>query len=87
LRNPSAILNSLAKHSLDISYQYHRLYRNLFREDIFHLAYQRIYAKAGNMAPGSDGKTIDGTSLHRIRNLIQAHEGYTFQKPTGRRGR
>jgi hypothetical protein len=85
LRNPAAILNSLAKRSLDPSYQYHRLYRNLFREDLFYLAYQRIYAKPGNMTPGSDGKTIDGTSLQRIKSLIDSltnpvpHEGFTFQ--------
>jgi group II intron reverse transcriptase/maturase len=85
LRNPSAILNSLAKHSLAPSYQYHRLYRNLFREDLFHLAYQRIYAKAGNMTPGSDGKTIDGTSLHRIRGLIDNLRDETYQPHPSRR--
>jgi group II intron reverse transcriptase/maturase len=85
LRNPAAILNSLASHSLDPSYQYHRLYRNLFREDLFHLAYQRIYAKPGNMTPGTDGKTIDGTSLQRISNLIQSLRNETYQPRPSRR--
>ena len=85
MRNPSAILNSLAKRSQDTSYQYHRLYRNLFREDLFHLAYQRIYAKPGNMTPGSDGTTIDGTSLQRIRSLIKALRNETYQPCPSRR--
>jgi len=85
LRNPSAILNSLAKRSLDTSYQYHRLYRNLFRNDLFHMAYQRIYAKAGNMTPGSDGKTIDGTSLQGIKSLIKSLRNETYQPHPSRR--
>jgi len=85
LRNPAAILNSLAKRSHDPSYQYHRLYRNLFREDLFHLAYQRIYAKPGNMTPGTDGKTIDGTSLQRIRSLIDSLRNETYQPCPSRR--
>jgi group II intron reverse transcriptase/maturase len=85
LRNPAAILNSLAKRSLDPSYQYHRLYRNLFREDLFYLAYQRIYAKPGNMTPGSDGKTIDGTSLQRIKSLIDSLHNETYKPCPSRR--
>lgn len=85
MRNPSAILNSLAKRSTDPSYQYHRLYRNLFREDLFYLAYQRIYAKPGNMTPGSDRKTIDGTSLHRIKSLIDTLRNETYKPCPSRR--
>ncbi len=85
MRNPAALLNSLARHSLDPSYQYYRLYRNLFREDLFHLAYQRIYAKPGNMTPGTDEKTIDGTSLNRIRNLIHTLRTETYQPQPSRR--
>lgn len=85
MRHPAAILNSLARHSQRPSYHYHRLYRNLFREDMFFLAYQRIYAKPGNMTPGTDGKTIDGTSLQRIRGLIQALRNETYSPHPSRR--
>lgn len=36
-------------------YKYERLYRILFNEQMFYVAYQRIYANPGNMTPGSDG--------------------------------
>src|SRR5215217_1846547 len=52
---------------------------------MFHLAYQRIYAKAGNMTPGSDGKTIDGTSLQRIKSLIKSLRNETYQPHPSRR--
>ena len=63
MRNPETILNSLSAHSKDVHYKYERLYRILFNEQMFYVAYQRIYAKPGNMTPGSDGKTIDGMSV------------------------
>ena len=47
-----------------------RLYRILFNEEMFHVAYQRIYAKPGNMTPGTDGKTINRMSLQRINKVI-----------------
>ena len=76
MRNPETILNSLSAHSKDVHYKYERLYRILFNEQMFYVAYQRIYAKPGNMTPGSDGKTIDGMSVDRIGHLICAHEEF-----------
>ena len=70
MRNPETILNSLSAHSKDVHYKYERLYRILFNEQMFYVAYQRIYAKPGNMTPGSDDKTIDGMSIERIGHLI-----------------
>ena len=66
MRNPETILNSLSAHSKDVHYKYERLYRILFYEEMFYVAYQRIYAKPCNMTPGSDDKTIDGMSIERI---------------------
>lgn len=70
MRNPETILNSLSAHSKDVHYKFERLYRILFNEQMFYVAYQRIYANPGNMTPGSDGKTIDGMSIERIGHLI-----------------
>lgn len=72
MRNPERVLNSLSEHSKDSSYKFERLYRILFNEEMFYVAYQRIYAKEGNMTPGSDGQIIDNMSLSRIENLISA---------------
>jgi group II intron reverse transcriptase/maturase len=46
------------------------LYRQLFSEQLFLMAYGRIYANGGAMTPGVDGKTPDGMSLGRIREVI-----------------
>lgn len=72
MRNSERVLNSLARHSKLSTYKYERLYRVLFNEEMYYVAYQRIYAKPGNMTPGSDGKTIDGMNLTRIEKLIQS---------------
>lgn len=70
MRNPKTILNSLCAHSNDEHYKYERLYRILFNEQMFFVAYQKIYSKQGNMTPGTDGQTIDQMSTERIEKLI-----------------
>lgn len=47
-----------------------RLYRQLFNEQLFLMAYGRIYANAGAMTPGVDGATPDGMSLDMARDVI-----------------
>lgn len=72
MRNPENVLNSLSKHSGNSSYKFERLYRVLFNEEMFHVAYERIYAKPGNMTAGADGKTVNGMSIERIEQLIES---------------
>jgi len=47
-----------------------RLYRQLFNEQLFLMAYGRIYANDGAMTPGVDGGTPDGMSLDIVRDII-----------------
>src|SRR5690348_11942937 len=46
------------------------LYRLMLREDMYILAYERMKSQPGNMTPGTDGTTLDGFSLEKIRKLI-----------------
>ncbi|MDR2970081.1 MAG: group II intron reverse transcriptase/maturase [Tannerellaceae bacterium] len=85
MRNSERVLNSLAKHSKHSAYKYERLYRVLFNEEMYYVAYQRIYAKPGNMTPGSDNKTIDGMNLDRIEELIQSLKDESYQPQPSRR--
>ncbi len=85
MRNSERVLNSLAKHSKHSAYKYERLYRVLFNEEMYYVAYQRIYAKPGNMTPGSDGKTIDGMNLARIEKLIQSLKDESYQPQPSKR--
>ena len=84
-RNPERVLETLSKHSNTPDYKFERLYRNLFNERMFHVAYQRIYANQGNMTPGTDGKTIDQMSLQRIGRVIESLRNETYQPHPARR--
>ena len=79
------VLKALSDHSQSSDYKYERLYRYLFSEEMFAVAYQRIYAKQGNMTPGTDGKTIDEMSLERIKRLIVSLKDESYQPHPARR--
>lgn len=68
-----------------MTYKYERLYRILFNEEMFFVAYQRIYHKPGNMTSGTDGKTIDAMSIQRIQELITQLKDETYQPQPARR--
>jgi len=57
----------------------------LYNREFYLLAYQNIYAKDGNMTPGSDGTTIDGMSLERIDRIITTMKDYSYQPKPARR--
>jgi group II intron reverse transcriptase/maturase len=51
----------------------------MYKEDLYILAYERIKSAPGNMTPGTDGKTLDGFSLHMITEIIQEMRTEQFQ--------
>lgn len=85
MRSSEKVLNSLAKHSQQPDYKFERLYRLLFNEQIYYVAYQRIYAKEGNMTKGADNATIDHMSISRIEKLITSLKNETYQPIPSRR--
>ena len=85
MKSPENVLNNLVKHSNVSDYKFERLYRILFNEQMFYVAYQRIYAKQGNMTAGTDGKTIDEMSLQRIESLIASLRNETYKPNPARR--
>lgn len=58
-----------------------RVYRSLFSEDLFLLAYDRIGRNKGSLTPGTANDTADGTSLADIRSSIDKlrHERFRFR--------
>lgn len=85
MRSPETVLDNLAKQALRPYYKFQRLYRNLYNTDFYLMAYSKIYAKEGNMTPGSEGETIDGMSLERIQMLIQNLRDFSYQPKPSRR--
>src|SRR2546428_112719 len=57
----------------------HDLYRLMYREDLYIIAYERIKSKPGNMTPGTDAETLDGFSLASIRQIIQEMKTEQFR--------
>jgi retron-type reverse transcriptase len=55
------------------------IYRLLYKEDLYIVAYERMKSAPGNMTPGSDGVTIDGFSLQTIQRIIQEMRTEKFQ--------
>ena len=85
MRSPEKVLNSLMEHSKDSDYKFERLYRILFNEEMFYLAWQNIYANQGNMTKGVDGKTADQMNLARIESLIESLKDESYQPHPSRR--
>lgn len=55
------------------------IYRLMYKEDLYIIAYERTKSTPGNMTPGTDGATIDGFSLEAIRKIIQEMRTEQFQ--------
>jgi group II intron reverse transcriptase/maturase len=64
-------LETLRKLNSNKEWVNHELYRLMYEEDLYLVAYERIKSKPGNMTPGTDGKTLDGFSLQEIQQIIQ----------------
>lgn len=78
-----SILKQKSEH--DENYVFERVSRNLFNEDFFIRAYQKIYAKESNMTPGVDDNNIDGFSKKQITQLIELLKMERYQPKPVRR--
>ena len=85
MRSPERVLISLNEHSKDSSYKFERLYRILFNEELFYVAYQKIASNGGSTTKGSDGRSIDEMSLARIETLIASLKDESYQPHPSRR--
>ena len=68
MRSPEVILKNLGDKAKDKSYQFKRLYRNLYTPEMYLLAYQKIASSEGSMTAGTDGNTLDGMSMEGQSN-------------------
>ena len=85
MRSPERVLNSLNEHSKDSGYKFERLYRILFNEELFYVAYQKIASNEGSTTKGSDGRSIDDMSLARIATLVSSLKDESYQPHPSRR--
>ena len=85
MRNPGNVLISLSKHSKQKDYRYERLYRLLYNEEMYFIAYQNIYSNNGSMTKGTDNTTVDGMSIERIQKIILSLKDESYQPKPVRR--
>ncbi|MCE9336948.1 group II intron reverse transcriptase/maturase [Bacteroides fragilis] len=85
MRNPEIVLNSLSMHGQQDNYKFKRLYRILFNEKMYHVAYERIATKPGNMTADCKGDTVDGMSIENIEKLITSLKDESYQPQPSRR--
>ena len=62
-----------------------RLYRYLLREDIYYIAYQKLYANKGAMTKGVDNDTADGFGIKYINKLIDELRTLTYNPKSVKR--
>src|SRR5437588_12736485 len=63
-------LEHLGKLNSNRQWVNHEIYRLMYKEDLYIVAYERIKSKPGNMTAGTDEETLDGFSLEVIREII-----------------
>lgn len=64
-----------------------RIYRALYCEELYLIAYNKIYRNHGALTPGTENDTVDGMSLQRIRNIIEELRWERFRFRPARRVR
>jgi hypothetical protein len=70
----------MAQYPLDVyKWVNSNLYRLMYKEDLYIIAYERIKSAPGNLTPGSDKQTIDGFSLDTIHKIIREMQTEQFQ--------
>lgn len=61
------------------------LYRLLYKNELYVVAYEKLKSKPGNMTPGADGTTIDGFSMNTIENIVNKMRDESFAFSRARR--
>lgn len=64
---------------------YTRLYRYLLREDIYFIAYQKLYSNKGATTMGTDADTADGFGKKYVEGLINDLKNGTYKPKPARR--
>lgn len=64
---------------------YTRLYRYLLREDIYYIAYQKLYSNKGAGTKGVDNDTADGFGNKYVESLISELRNNTYEPKPVRR--
>lgn len=70
MQKPNILLAILSKMATKPELKFDNLFSKLYNVELWLVAYQQLAPKPGNMTPGTDGKTVDGTGLRLIEQTI-----------------
>lgn len=79
MRNSDTVLCILSEKAKEKEYTFERLYRNLYNPDFYLKAIGKTYSNAGAGTEGSDGTSIDGTSMKDIETIISLMKNEKYQ--------
>lgn len=85
MQEANVLLNILDKMARKPDVVFDKLFQKLYNPNLWERAYANLAPKQGNMAVGTDGKTIDGTSHERIEKIIQKLKRATYKPQPVRR--
>ena len=86
MQKAEVVLSMLSRKSTDNSdFKFSRIYRNLFNQDFYVLAYNNIYSKEGNMTAGTDEETIDGFNYKMVEEIISQIQDESYRPKPVRR--
>lgn len=78
-------IEAIRKANADPTYVNDRIYRLMFKPDLYVAAYEKIKSKPGNMTPGMDNTTLDHFSTTTVRNIIEKMKDESFSFRGARR--
>ncbi|MCI5108935.1 MAG: reverse transcriptase domain-containing protein [Marivita sp.] len=78
-------LQKLKTLNADPNWENKDLYRLMYMEELYIIAYEKIKSEPGNMTAGADNKTIDGFSMSTINNTIRKMKDQSFDFTRARR--
>ncbi len=73
MKKSEEILKIIAENTVkeNNTWEHKQVYRQLYNEDLYLLAYDIIYKNEGSMTPGVDNETIDGFNKNLIQEIIE----------------
>src|SRR5512136_973641 len=81
VQDPNVLLAILGKMAQKPETTFGNLYPKLYNTELWLMAYESIAPNPGNMTAGVDGKTIDGTGMELIQDMVAQLKASSY-KPT-----
>ena len=85
MQDPNILLAILSRMAQKPDVKLDKLFPKLYNARLWLMAYESIAPKPGNMTPGSDDSTIDGTGMKRINSVISELKASRYKPKPVRR--